>query len=68
MEKKEIIEKAIARLTDEEYLIYLNWLAGRGYCTHEDMIKYDMECYAFEENLTSEQVYNDCLEIINDLK
>lgn len=68
MEKKEIIEKAIARLTDEENLIYIDWLIGLGYNTHEDMIEYNMECYAFEENLTSEQVYNDCLEIINYLK
>ena len=68
MEKKEIIEKAIAKLTDEEYSIYLNWLMGLGYNTYEDMIDYDMECYAFEENLTVEQVYNDCLEIINYLK
>lgn len=68
MEKKEIIEKAIARLTDEEYSIYLDWLMSLGYNTHEDMIEYNMECYAFEENLTSEQVYNDYLEIINYLK
>lgn len=65
--KKLIIEGAYAKLTDEQYMTYLNWLMGFGYNTHEDMIDYAMECYAFEDDLTVERVYNDCLEIIADL-
>ena len=63
MEKKEIIKKAIARLTDEEKFNYFKYLVASGYKTFEDVIEFATECYAFEENLTIEKVYNDCKEI-----
>lgn len=63
MEKKEIIKKAIARLTDEAKFNYFKYLVESGYSTFEDMIEFATECYAFEENLTIEKVYNDCKEI-----
>ena len=63
MEKKEIIKKAIALLTDEEKFYYFKYLVESGYSTFEDVIEFATECYAFEENLTIEKVYNDCKEI-----
>ena len=63
MKQKEIIKKAIARLTDEEKFNYFKYLVGSGYSTFEDMIEFATKCYAFEENLTIEKVYNDCKEI-----
>ena len=63
MEKKEIIKKAIARLTDEEKFNYFKYLVESGYSTIEDLIEFATECYAFEENLSIEKVYNDCKEI-----
>ena len=63
MEKKEIIKKAIARLTDEEKFNYFKYLVESGYSTFEDVIEFATGCYAFEENLTIEKVYNDCKEI-----
>lgn len=63
MEKKEIIKKAIARLTDEEKFNYFKYLVESGYKTFEDVIEFANECYAFEENLTIDKVYNDCKEI-----
>ena len=63
MEQKEIIKKAIARLTDEEKFNYFKYLVESGYKTFEDVIEFATECYAFEENLSIEKVYNDCKEI-----
>ena len=63
MEQKEIIKKAIARLTDEEKFNYFKYLVATGYKTFEDVIEFATECYAFEGNLTIEKVYNDCKEI-----
>ena len=63
MEKKEIIKQAIARLTDEEKFNYFKYLVASGYKTFEDVIEFANECYAFEENLTIDKVYNDCKEI-----
>ena len=63
MEKKEIIKKAITRLTDEEKFNYFKYLVELGYKTFEDVIEFATECYAFEGNLTIEKVYNDCKEI-----
>ena len=63
MEKKEIIKQAIARLTDEEKFNYFKYLVESGYSTFENVIEFATECYAFEENLTIEKVYNDCKEI-----
>ena len=63
MEKKEIIKKAIARLTDEEKFNYFKYLVELGYKTFEDVIEFATECYAFEGNITIEKVYNDCKEI-----
>ena len=63
MEKKEIIKKAIARLTDEEKFNYFKYLVAIGYKTFEDVIEFATVCYAFEGNLTIEKVYNDCKEI-----
>ena len=31
--------------------------------SQQDVIEFATECYAFEENLTIEKVYNDCKEI-----
>ena len=63
MEQKEIVKKAIARLTDEEKFNYFKYLVELGYKTFEDVIEFATECYAFEGNLTIEKVYNDCKEI-----
>ena len=63
MEKIEIIKQAIARLTDEEKFNYFKYLVESGYSTFEDVIGFATECYAFEENLTIDKVYNDCKEI-----
>ena len=63
MEQKEIIKKAIARLTDEEKFNYFKYLVELGYKTFEDVIEFATECYAFEGNITIEKVYNDCKEI-----
>ena len=63
MEKKEIIKQAIARLSDEEKFNYFKYLVESGYSTFEDVIEFATECYAFEENLSIEKVYNDCKEI-----
>ena len=63
MEQKEIIKKAIARLTDEEKFNYFKYLVELGYQTFEDVIEFATECYAFEGNITIEKVYNDCKEI-----
>lgn len=63
MEKKEIIKKAIARLTDKEKFIYFKYLVESGYTTYESLAEFATDCYAFEENLTIEKVYNDCKEI-----
>ena len=63
MRQKEIVKKAIARLTDEEKFNYFKYLVELGYKTFEDVIEFATECYAFEGNLTIEKVYNDCKEI-----
>ena len=63
MEKKEIIKKAIARLTDEEKFNYFKYLVELGYKPFEDVIEFATECYAFEGNIAIEKVYNDCKEI-----
>ena len=63
MGQKEIVKKAIARLTDEEKFNYFKYLVELGYKTFEDVIEFATECYAFEGNLTIEKVYNDCKEI-----
>lgn len=63
MEKKEIIKRAIAKLTDEEKFNYFKYLIGIGYKTFEDVVEFATECYAFEGNITIEKVYNDCKEI-----
>ena len=63
MGQKEIVKKAIARLTDEEKFNYFKYLVELGYKTFEDVIGFATECYAFEGNLTIEKVYSDCKEI-----
>ena len=63
MRQKEIVKKAIARLTDEEKFNYFKYLVELGYKTFEDVIEFATECYAFEGNITIEKVYNDCKEI-----
>ena len=63
MGQKEIVKKAIARLTDEEKFNYFKYLVELGYKTFEDVIEFATKCYAFEGNITIEKVYNDCKEI-----
>ena len=49
MRQKEIVKKAIARLTDEEKFNYFKYLVATGYKTFEDVIEFATECYALKK-------------------